>query len=213
MSTMVATQPEAMPKTEVTPEELLRMPEGKHFELIDGRLRERNSNVLASLVASSLGAYLRDACHEKKLGWLLAATCGYRCFPWKPNQVRRSSITFIRADRLSEERLSEGFCSIPPDLAVEVVSPNDLVGDLDEKVQEYLRAGVKLIWVVRPKVRTVQVFRADGSERWLREHDEISGEDVMPGFRCQVGSLFPSVAQTNPDEPTKSAAVSETPHS
>ncbi len=97
---------------------------------------------------------------------------------------------------MSKERLAEGFCSIAPDLAVEVVSPNDVIEELDEKVEEYLRTGVKLVWVVHPGVKAVQVFRADGSESWLRAPDELSGEDVIPGFRCRVEAFFPMLGST-----------------
>jgi len=214
MSTMVATEPEATPKADMTPEELLAMPDGGHYELIDGELRERKVSALSNLIALEIGGILRNHCREHNLGWLFAAEHGYRCFPWKPSRIRRADVTFIRRERYSREQLSQdGFTSIPPDLAVDVVSPNDLVGDLDEKVQEYLRAGVKLIWVVRPKVRTVQVFRGDGSESWLREHDEISGENVVPGFRCKVGSLFPRFSPAEADDSAKPVTSSETPDS
>jgi len=213
MSTMVATEPEAMPKAGVTPEELLAMPDGGHYELIDGELRERKVSVLSNLIASEINRILGNHCRENNLGWILASELGYRCFPWKPGRIRRADVSFIRSDRLSEERLSEGFCSIAPDLAVEVVSPNDLVSELDEKVEEYLRAGVRLIWVVRPNVRTVQVFRGDRSESWLRQLDELSGEEVVPGFRCQVGSLFPRFSPAEADSRAKPLAASETPHS
>ena len=60
-----------------------------------------------------------------------------------------------------------------------------------KRFEEYLRAGVKLVWIVRPDVRAVQVFRGDGSVSWLWAADEISGEDVVPGFAARSGSLFP----------------------
>jgi Uma2 family endonuclease len=213
MSTMVATQPEAMPKAELTPEELLAMPDGGHYELIDGEPRERKVSVLSSIVAVNVSTALNAHCAQTGAGVVLDSELGYRCFPWKPGRIRRADVSFIRSDRLSKERLSEGFCSIAPDLAVEVVSPNDLVSELDQKVEEYLRAGVRLVWEVHPEIRAIQVYRADGTAGRFREHDEISGEDVVPGFRCQVGSLFPRVTQANADDPTKTDAVSETPHS
>ena len=65
--------------------------------------------------------------------------------------MRRADVTFIRRDRYSLQQLTQdGFMTIPPDLAVEVVSPNDYAREVEEKVEEYLRAGVKLIWVVYP---------------------------------------------------------------
>ena len=197
MSTMVATEPEMKPKAEVTPEELLAMPDGGHYELIDGELRERSVSFLSNIVAAECDhRSCETTVASTNLGWILASELGYRCFPWKPRRIRRADVSFFRADRVSKERLSEGFCTIAPDLAVEVVSPNDFIEELDEKVEEYLRAGVKLVWVVHPRVKAVQVFRADGSESWLWASAELSGEDVVPGFHCQVDALFPAVTHS-----------------
>jgi Uma2 family endonuclease len=69
------------------------------------------------------------------------------------------------------------------------------VYDLEERIEEYLQAGVRLIWVIHPEVRVIQIFRADGSSSRIRAGDELSGEDVLPGFRCPVDALFPT-AQT-----------------
>jgi len=206
MSTMVATEPEVMPKAEVTPEELLVMPDGGHYELIDGELRERNVSVYSSRVAVKVSKILDNYCDQTGAGIVLESELGYRCFPWKPRRVRRVDVAFIRADRLSEQLLSAGFCSIAPDLAVEVVSPNDLIEELDEKVAEYLRAGVKLIWVFRPGIRAVQVFRADGSSSWLWATGELSGEDVIPGFRCRVEEFFPMLGQPEEQSPKATGA-------
>ena len=212
MSTMVATQPAVPPKTEVTPEELLAMSDGGHYELIDGELKERRVSALSNLIALEIGGLLRNHCRQHDSGWLFAAELGYRCFPWKPSKVRRADVSFIRRDRYSWQQLThDGFMTIAPDLAVEVVSPNDLVGELDEKVEEYLRAGVQLVWVVRPTARAVQVFRSDRSESWLWAADELSGEDVLPGFRCKVGDLFPSSSQAEAQSPMKSEPVPPSP--
>ncbi len=201
MSTMVATQPklanqlELPPKTEVTTEEFLKMPDRGRYELIDGELRERNASFLSTVIGGRIGGMLEPYCRERKLGWLPTAQQGYRCFPWKPRLVRMADVSFVRRERVDPMRWAEGYCPIPPDLAVEVVSPSDEVEKLDEKVKEYLRAGVKLIWVVRPVFRAVQVFRIDGTVNWLQADDEITGEDVIPGFRCRVGDLFPDEAE------------------
>jgi len=179
----------------ITPEELLAMPDGGRYELVDGRLRERKVSFLSTVITGEINRILGNHCHEHKLGWLPSAEQGYRCFPWEPGLVRRADVSFVRAECVTPERWHEGFCPIPPDLAVEVVSPNDGVEELDEKVKEYLRAGVKLVWVIRPVFRAVEVFRSDETVSWLRADDELSGEDVIPGFRCRVGDLFPKEAE------------------
>jgi Uma2 family endonuclease len=87
---------------------------------------------------------------------------------------------------------------IPPDLAVEVVSPNDLAYDVESKVVEYLDANVALVWVIDPEARTVRIYRRDGSISWLREQGELSGEDVLPGFQCRVATIFPEKTAGKP---------------
>ncbi len=82
---------------------------------------------------------------------------------------------------------------------VEVVSPNDLYSEVEEKVLEYLKAGVSLVWVVDPEVRVVRVHRADFTSAFLTENDSLSGEDVLPGFLCRVGALLPPPAAVAPE--------------
>jgi Uma2 family endonuclease len=207
MSTTVATLPEAMrEKVEVTPEALLSMPDSGHYELIDGGLKERNVSVLSSLVASRIIRELGNHAETNRLGSVLPPDCGFRCFPWKPRRVRRADVSFIRADRMNDAVLSAGDCPIPPDLAVEVISPNDSAADLNLKVEEYLRAGVKLVWVVDPEIRTVDIFRSDGTTQRLRESDTLSGEDVVAGFECPVAALFPIVSEPATENPKAAEA-------
>lgn len=201
MSTIVAMPPETerraksvlAGRTDVTPEELLAMPDAEHYELVDGVLVERTISLLAARVESKTIRILEGHCEGPDLGWILGPSGGYRCFPWKPGKVRRPDVSFIKRDRLpAPEQWSEGYITIPPDLAVEVTSPTDEVYDLEEKIEEYLRAGVQLIWVIHPEVRVIEIFRADGSSARIRSGDELSGEDVVPGFRCPVDALFPA---------------------
>jgi Uma2 family endonuclease len=212
MSTMIATHREASRQTKVTPEELLAMPDGGHYELIDGELRERNMSLLSSRVAVSLARRLDVHCDQHKLGWVVDAECGYACFPWKPGRIRRADVSFIAASRLpSPAERAEGYVTIPPDLAVEVVSPNDYVYELENKVEEYIRAGVKLVWIVNPITCIVEVLRADGSMSRLRVGDELSGEDVLPGFLCRVDDLFPKPSQAGADFAAEPGPVSPSP--
>jgi Uma2 family endonuclease len=125
------------------------------------------------------------------LGWVWPADTFCR-FSRDPNKVRKPDGLFIRRDRLTADLLAGSFITIPPDLVSEVVSPNDTAYEVDQKVKEYLDAGVRLVWVVNPEIRTVRVHRLDGTIAGLSEHDELSGEDVVPGFRCRVGELFPA---------------------
>jgi Uma2 family endonuclease len=83
-----------------------------------------------------------------------------------------------------------------PDIIGEVLSPNDDAIDVDVKVEEYLRAGVQLVWVVNPETRTVRVHRGDGSAQVFHEADTITGERVLPEFKAVVRDFFPSADAT-----------------
>lgn len=189
-----------------TPDDLLAMPDGDRYELIDGRLVEITVGARASYIGGRLSYLIGGHVEVQGLGWVLGPDCGYRCFPDHPRTVRKPDVSFVRFGRLPGEEVPEGDIAIAPDLVAEVVSPNDLYYEVDRKVAEYLGAGVRLVWVVSPEARTVFIYRADGSIQALREHDELNGEDVLPGFRCRVGVIFrnPAAAEPGPGVPGKS---------
>ena len=174
-----------------TPQDLLTMPDGDRYELVDGQLVERNMSFWSSYVAGEIYRLLSSHVRENQQGWVLPEGTSYQCFPDSPTKVRKPDDSFIRRERLTlAQATEEGHISIAPDLAVEVVSPNDTAYDIAVKVQELLAAGVRLIWVVIPADRRVEVHRLRGPGTILRENDELTGEDVLPGFRCRVGDLF-----------------------
>src|SRR5262245_26593020 len=194
MSTAVATE-----ARRYTPEDLLAMPDGKSYELVNGELVERKMGAESSLVGGRLYWRLAPFCEEHDLGIAWPADNGYQCFPHDPDLVRRPDVSFVRRGRLPGDVAPKGWVKIPPDLAVEVVSPNDRVYALDAKLADYRKVRVPLVWVINPESRTVTVYRIDGSIRLLFEDDELSGEDIIPSFRCPVWAILP------PREPAEPA--------
>jgi Uma2 family endonuclease len=174
-----------------TPEELLAMPDAVNYELVDGDLVERNMSVLSSFVEVRVGRFLGAYCDDNHLGAVFSSSLGFRCFGDERNKIRKPDVSFISTDRFHSELLSEGYCPIAPDLAVEVISPGDLAREVTEKIEEYLTAGVSLIWIVEPEARIVDIYQLDGPIKRLRENDILDGESVLPGFRCPVKNLFP----------------------
>jgi Uma2 family endonuclease len=152
-------------------------------------------STLSSIVAIKVAQRLANHNDLHDMGWILGSEALYCCFPWKPNLVRKPDVSFVRRDRLAPEQLTEGFVTVAPDLAVEVISPNDLASELERKLREYRRAGVRMIWVIDPENRSARIHRADSSARDLLEDGELDGEDVLPGFRCRLGDLLPAVPQ------------------
>ena len=176
---------------EYTPEDLLRLSDGPRYELIDGHLVERHVGARASRVGVRLASLLDAHAVAQKLGHVLGSECGYQVFPNHPNRVRLPDVSFIARGRLPNEEVPEGHVRIPPDLVVEVVSPNDTAYEIEQRVEDFLQVGVPLAWVIYPNTECVAVFRADGSARRLRSGDELDGENVVPNFKCRVADLFP----------------------
>jgi Uma2 family endonuclease len=84
----------------------------------------------------------------------------------------------------------QGHCRVAPDLVIEAVSPNDTAYEVEDKIAQWLGAGVRLVWVIYPETQRVQVHRADGTVTKLQSAEQLSGEDVIPGFQCQVAAVF-----------------------
>jgi len=107
----------------------------------------------------------------------------------KPDTVRAADAAFISHGRAPDPP-PQGYAALAPDLAVEVVSPNDRAGEVQAKVGDWLTAGSLLVWVIDPVRRRAVVYRADGSVALLFEHDALDGEDVLPAFGCSLTELW-----------------------
>jgi Uma2 family endonuclease len=180
---------EASPEL-MEPENLLRMPDSDHYELIDGVPVEKHMGAKSDRIALRLGGLLDQYCLRTRPGLTFGSQTGYRCFPNNPRQVRRPDVSFVANGRFPGDQPPDGDIDIAPDLAVEVVSPNDGYEEIQARVMDYKSARTRLIWVISPKTKTVLVRRLDGTCAEVGEAGELSGEDVIPGFSCKVADLF-----------------------
>ncbi len=174
----------------ITPDDLLAMPNEVDYELVNGELVERHLGAESSWIAGNLFGLITLYYQGRIPGHLFIADCGYQCYADDPGKVRKPDLSFVSKGRFPRGRVPKGYIRIPPDLAVEVLSPSDLADEAEVKVEEYLDAGVSLVWVISPKAETVTVYRADRTAAKLHDADELSGEDVLTGFRCKVSDLF-----------------------
>ena len=185
-------------KPKVTPEELLRLPKDRRYELVDGELVEKPMSAISGAIGGRILARIDRFVEERALGTVFNADTSYRCFPHAPDRVRRPDISFIRRERLGTEIWAEGYIPIAPDLVVEIVSPNDLVEVVEARVEDYLEAGTPLVWVVYPTTRTVRVQRVDRTGLSVKVGGELDGEQVLPGFRLPVREIFRPLEQLPP---------------
>ena len=140
-------------------------------------------------VAGRLHALVGHHVLENKLGEVFTAETGF-LIARDPDTVRAPDIAFVAQENFAEKMSSDAFWPGAPDLAVEVLSPNDKTGDVDEKIQNWLNAGVRLVWVVDPKLRTVTCYRSATEVTSHAIADQLDGGDIVRGFRCSVKDIF-----------------------
>jgi Uma2 family endonuclease len=135
-----------------------------------------------------LGRHLQSLAETNRLGETMTEAGFY--LQRNPDTVRAPDVSFLAAARIPPGGLPEGYIPGPPDLAVEIVSPHDTATEIQQKVEEYLAAGTRLVWIVYPRQRSVVVHYPNGTARTLREADSLDGEDVVPGFSCPLADIF-----------------------
>ena len=175
---------------EITPDEFLDMgDDAKGYELIDGQLVEMPVSKESSRVNMRVGHYLTGYA-DAHGGWVYESELGYRCFPTKPKQVRKADVSYISFARMPVETYEdEGFCTTCPEIAVEVLSPNDNAYEVDAKTEEWLTAGAREVWLVNPELQVVRVHRADSTLTLFRAADTLT-TPLLPGFAVPVADLF-----------------------
>lgn len=174
-------------------EDVPEMPDRHGYELINGEWVEKNMGAQAGLVVLMINSRVHSHAKAHKQGLAFSSDAGYQIFANKPTRVRKPDGSFIRYGRLPDDKPPRGHLRIAPDLAIEVISPNDLAEDIEERVADFMEAGTKLMWVLYPSTRTVYVFRQGNNVSRLTVSDELHGEDVLPGFVCRVEELFADI--------------------
>lgn len=172
----------------ITIEEFETSPREGTWELIDGELVEVTPSANRSAwIAGEIFGHIRDHVRANDLGWAFGDGAGFILFNDRAT-VCSPDAAFVRRERLPQ--LTDRFAPVPPDLAVEVLSPSDRMADALSKVAMYLQAGVQLVWLVDPLDLSVTVFRPDASPKTLGENDTLDGGDVLPGFTLPVADIF-----------------------
>ena len=171
-------------RTPMTLEEFLEN-DVEGYEYVKGELVPMSPTSMEhGEISSNVIYHLSLHVFEHQLGRLYTASTTFRL----RDRVVKPDIAFVSTARLPENR--EKGSPVPPDLAVEVVSPTDKHYDVTEKALAYLRAGTRLVWVIEPVAKTVMVYRSETDFTVLTREDTLTGEDVIKGFACPVEQLF-----------------------
>lgn len=181
---------EALPR-HVSADELLRTSgDGLRRELRAGEVRvmapagEEHGAVAAEILVH-LGHHVR----AQGLGRVYTAETGFRISS-SPDTVLAPDAAFVRRERIDAAGMGQGYRAGAPDLAVEVVSPYDSYGEVEEKVFDWLGAGCRMVVVVNPRKRTATVYRSRTDIVVLTEDDVLDGGEVVPGWRLPIRQIF-----------------------
>ena len=179
---------ESMPP--VTGDELLCMPGLDPCELVAGRIvRMTPTNPTHGRIEANVAAALKRFVSTQNLGFVMAGEVGV--FTGRnPDTVRAADVLYLSHERDARRSRPQGFLDVAPELIVEILSPTDRPDQVRRKLGEYFAAGVRLVWVIDPAARTVQVHRERGEPLSLASGAVVTGEDVLPGFELPVDDVF-----------------------
>ena len=177
----------------VTLAEYAALPKHPRYELVKG--------VLVELMAASeeheetvmlVGHQMLGHVRPRRLGKVYGSNRGYVTGPDSPGTSRMPDVSFVSNARLDRPDLAGMLYDGAPDLAVEILSESNTPAEIAQKIQEYLNAGGKAVWVIDIDARTLTVHTANAPPLVLTDADAVDGGDCLPGFTCAVADLLPT---------------------
>ena len=183
--------PTAMKKKRYSAAEFAALPDSvasRYSELVRGEIVEMaQPGFNHGEIQLAIGSILRVHCQAT--GSCRVVTESGVITERNPDTVRGPDVSLYSARRLPMNKLVRVYPDIPADLCVEVRSPDDTIKGLLEKADEYLRSGVKAVWIVDPKTKSVRLLTVNGT-RILKNGDTLDGGELLPGFSCRVSDFF-----------------------
>ena len=175
----------------LTAEDLLNFPpDNLRHELVRGELTTMPpTNDEHGARTGRITLRIGDFVDRNDLGVFFGAETGF-VIDRQPDTVRAPDFAFVCKERMAKQGLTGKFYPAAPDLAVEVLSPSDSHSEVMEKIDEWLTAGTRLVWVVDPAKKTVGVYAPNHQPRILKKTDQLDGEQVLPGFSLAVAEIF-----------------------
>ena len=173
-----------------TENDLLRLPKDvrRMCELVDGTLVVKAIGAPESLLAFALGKFLFPYLAGNRQAVVLGADGHTRYFG---DQIRMPDVAVILRSRLPGGKLpQQQVCPVPPDLAVEILSPGNTVREIDRKLHDFFASDVQLVWIVDPQQRTVRVYTSVDEFTEFTEDDTLNGGNVLPGFTLPIRDWF-----------------------
>ena len=175
----------------LTADDLAKQPDnGTRYALVKGVLQKMPpAGFEHGICAAEIGSRLNLHVRTHQLGYVCGAETGFK-IAQNPDTVRAPDAAFVRQASIERQGIVKGYWEGAPDLAIEVISPGDTYAEVSEKVEEWLTAGCRMVWVINPRTETVEVYRPNVDFTILHRTDTLDGGDVVEGFQCRVQDIF-----------------------
>lgn len=174
----------------MTAEDLPRLPRGRErHERIEGELKTTSPKGAQHVVAADLPRRQGNHVHQQRAARVFSSE-GCLVIRRRPDTVIAPGAAFATAERRAVHGIPSGYREGPPDLAVQVVSPHDRTADPDDKIDAWLNAGTRLVWVIHPPRRIVMIHHPDQQVPVVRADDFLDGQEVVPGFRRRLDEVL-----------------------
>jgi Uma2 family endonuclease len=158
----------------------------RDYEVVDGKMEEKMAGARHGRVCARLIVRLGAHVETNGLGGIYTPDTTFQI----GSNERLPDVSFVSSARIPEEGDPIGKWEIAPDLAVEIISPSDSWDKVNRKVAAYFAAGVREVWLVSLDQRTISIYTSPTQARILKEDDELTSEELLPGFHCRVSELF-----------------------
>ncbi|MDX2040864.1 MAG: Uma2 family endonuclease [Acidobacteriota bacterium] len=156
------------------------------YEIVDGEKEVKMAGAKHGEICAQVTGELFGYLKANKVGKLYSSNTTFQIGA----NERMPDIAFVSAARIPEEGTPATKWEIPPDLAIEVISPNDVWEKVNEKVREYFAAGVQQVWLVSQLQQQVMIYDSPTQIRIVTPDEDLTGEVLLPGFKCRVADFF-----------------------
>jgi Uma2 family endonuclease len=171
-----------------TDEEIMSLPDsGYSYELVNGELAmSPKNNPRHGRTCIKISTRMETFAEKHNLGWVFDSNTGF----WMVNRnLRAPDVSFITTARLPQEH-EQGFFEGAPDLIVEVLSPTNRRGEMDERLRDFFESGTKLAWIINTDQQFAEVCHSLTDRKIVGSGGVLDGEDLLPGFKLPLAELF-----------------------
>lgn len=156
------------------------------YEVVDGQEEAKMAGAKHGEICAQITGELFSYLKRNKTGRLYSSNTTFQI----GGNERMPDVAFVTSARIPADGAPTSKWEIPPDLAIEVISPNDVWEKVNDKVREYFAAGVQQVWLVSQKAEEVTVYDSPTQIRVVTAAEDLTSETLLPGFRCHVADLF-----------------------